>query len=207
MSIPKPCTHELYTKCRPSLSSSDENQFIMSLKKDKFNTIMDEQIIAPRTFGGLYFSFLSIITTIFIQLTIYASGFKQYAPFLLTLLWGALISYLFGTLFGKPIIQSKPPYKLKSFLLGVLLFLCALPFYAFGLMLIVKHYHSDVFIVANNLYAYFAFYIYILIFNFFLMGSWLCILCGFAAFFLRSKLTPDFKAFLKRRNQKDVQSQ
>lgn len=177
----------------------------MERKQDKNSTIMDEKIISPRTFGGLYFSFLSLIATIFIQLTIYASGFKHYAPFLFTLLWGFLIAFLFGALFGKAIIKTQAPFKLKSFGLGVLLFLCALPFYAFGLMFIVKHYHGDVFIVADTFRAHLAFYLYILIFNFFLIGSWLSILCGLAALFLRTKLIPDFKAFLQRKKEEETQ--
>lgn len=165
---------------------------------DKKKSIMEEKLPSPALFSAIYFSVLSAILTLLIQLTISSTGFKQVAPFFLSLLLGMFVAFIFGGLYGKCIINARPPFKLRSFLYGVALFLTAFPFYALGFMFIVKHYQADTYVIANNFHAYLAFYLYILNFTFFLLGSWLCILCGFASLYLRAKLIPHFLAFQKK---------
>jgi formate hydrogenlyase subunit 4 len=163
---------------------------------------MDKNIDAPRLFCAVYFAFLSIITTLFLEFTIYSVGLKQIAPVFLTLILGIIIALIFGGLFGKLIINSRPPYKLRCFGIGVALFLSGLPFYDVGLLFLIKVYRPDLYQVSDNLRSYAAFYLYILIFSFFTVGCWLSLLSGAASLYLRHRFVPGFLAFLNDSERK-----
>lgn len=139
-----------------------------------------------------YYAFLSILASIGVQLLSAWVGMSELLPFFKSLFLGVLIAIPFGSYFGHKIIHLEPPYKLKAFGLGVLLFICALPFYDLGLLYLLQDTHPSLYAGGTDLKHLSILYCFIVIYSFIFSGLWLALLSGFAAIYLRDKIAPSF---------------
>lgn len=168
---------------------------------------MEEAIKSPRIIGAVYYLCLSVVATLFIQFILYSFQFGHLIPFFWSLLLSLVVAILFGALFGKAIISSSPPYKARCFILGILIVLLSVPVYDIGLLFILKDRHPTMYHVANNIKSYGFFYLFLLIYTYILVASWLCIVSGFASVYLRNAFIPGFIKFSKELNEKKKNEQ
>lgn len=156
------------------------------------NNLNDEArlISNPRLLSGVYFALLAIIATIAIDTALYLLGVSQFIPIFWAILLGVGIAGGFGALFGVKIIRCPTPYRRKTFLLGFIMVIAALPFYDLGFLYIMKDYAGNA--VSNAEPARMAvMYGFVLFYSFIIVGWWLAILGGFAAMYLRGRLVYD----------------
>ncbi len=156
---------------------------------------MSEKIETPRALAAVYFTFLCFWMNVIIQLTLTVFTVKTMVPVWLTFVIALPTIAIFGAIFGKKIINTKPPYKIKCFFLGVLLFCLSLIVFDAILLLLIKPYQFGLYVFTIKTNKYVVIYLYLLIYSFILLGSWLAILTGLAAIYLRDKMVPRFIAF------------
>jgi hypothetical protein len=154
-------------------------------------------------FTGVYYAFLSIMITLVIQSTLYAFGISGVIPFFQGLLLALVIAFCFGVLFGKLIVKTTSPFRVKCFLWGVILILTSLPFYALGLTFLFYNYHPSVFGNVSSFGQYGLIYVVTLAYCA-IVGVFLAILSGMAAIYLRSTLYPGYLAFINKQEQKNT---
>jgi hypothetical protein len=170
--------------------------------------LMDEPTIdTPRTIAALYFALLSIIATAFIQFMLHSLNFGGRVPIFLSFVLAIPIAALFGALYGKAIIYSPPPYKLRCFLLGIAMTITALPIYDIGLLFLLKDHHSEIYKIGHAIKDYFVIYLFILIYSFILIGSWLSVACGLACIYLRHKFIPNLERFVNELEEVEKKAQ
>lgn len=148
------------------------------------------QIASPRLLSAAYFALLSIVATILIKGSWHLIDMRQFIPIFQAILLGAAIAAIFGALFGERIVHCKKPYRLKTFLYGLLMALIALPFYVLFYALLI-HLNNPSFFLNNELTSPFTMYAFIFIYSFFTTGWWVAILTGFAAMLLRGHFVYD----------------
>lgn len=148
---------------------------------------MEEPIDNPRMISAIYFTLLSFFVISLIQLLLVCFGAKDTISLFTNYSIGLPIAAILGALFGRAIIMSRPPYKLKCFLLGVLITIIALLAYDFLLMFYLKNVTIRVVALGNmKPNKDYVLYLFLVIYTFILIGSWLSILMGSASIYLRS---------------------
>jgi branched-subunit amino acid transport protein len=165
---------------------------------------ISEDYPKARQFTAIYYVVLSIFVTLVFQSVFYALGARELLPFLKHLLLSIVIAAIFAALFAKTILKCEKNQKVKIYILGFLLVLCAMPFYNLGLLYIFSSQHPSLFQAGRDLKQYGIVYGFITIYNFLLAGLWLAILSGFAALHLRLKLYPDYVRFVKEQSDPSI---
>lgn len=142
----------------------------------------------PRLLAAIYFAALSIVITLFlyniIELRVHLRDVISLAH---ATLLAAVIAGSFGALFGERIVHCHAPYRLQTFLWGILMTLAALPFYDLGLMILLCSHHPA-WLQPFSIAHMFSFYAYLLLYSLLLIGIGLSVLAGIAAMVLRSHL-------------------
>ncbi len=142
-----------------------------------------------RTIAACYFTVLSIIATSMIQLMLFLLGMSDLVPIFMSFLLAIPIAWLSGLIFGLKIISSKKNWH--CFLLGMLLILFALPVYDLCLLFLLQKIHPNMYSLGHGLKDSLTLYLLIIIYSFILIGSWLILLSGAAALFLRNIFAPN----------------
>ena len=143
-----------------------------------------------RTIAACYFSFLSMIATLIIQSMLFVFGMGDLIPFFMSFLLAIPIAWMSGMIFGRLIITSNKKSKWRCFLWGFSLLLFALPLYDLCLLFLLHNVHPNMYNLGNGLKDSLILYLIIIIYSFILIGSWLSILSGLAALFLRDTFAP-----------------
>lgn len=154
----------------------------IKIKKDRALKIKNARMLC-----GVYYALLSVVFTLSLDATLYALGIKQMIPLFAGTLVAMLIALIFGLIFGEKIVHASQPYKLKSFLWGVIKTFCALPFYDLGFMAFYLHANPGL-LASLSWFGLLGLYAKIIILSLILIGIWLAILSGIAALYLRSYL-------------------
>lgn len=144
-----------------------------------------------RTIAACYYSFLSILATIFIQLGLFAFGMGDLIPLSMSFILAVPIAWCSGMIFGNRIIHSNKSCKWRCFLWGVLLMIFALLCYDLLLLFLLKNIHPGMYQLGNGLQDSLLLFLLIAIYSFILIGSWLSILSGISAIFLRDHFAPN----------------
>ena len=140
-----------------------------------------------RILCGAYYGLLAVVFTLSLDAIIFYLGYKQLIPLFAGTLLAMTIASVFGYLFGERIIHTHIPFLKKVFFYGWVMTLSALPFYCVGLVWFYVSGHPE---LAPNLtiLSLLKLYIQTVIHAIVLVGSWLSILSGLAALYLRSYL-------------------
>jgi len=141
-------------------------------------------INSPRTITATFYAFLSLMAAILYQFGQLWVNPNLKIPLLPGLLLAVILALCCGALLGKRICQANS--RTQCFLYGVALSLLFLFFYDFLLLFFIKEIPSNLNIVNNSFKGSFAFYCYVLIYSFMIFGSWLCMLSGLAALYLKN---------------------
>lgn len=157
--------------------------------------------------GAIYYAVLSIIATLVIKYITHMMGFGELFPLFRTLILGIVTASIFGSFFGRWVINLKKPYKTKAFWLGFLLVIVALPFYDLGLLYIFTDTHPSLFAGGSGANHLALVYLFIIIYSFILSGIWLAILSGLASIYLRDKFIPDLARFQQQQQEGSEQTQ
>ena len=166
---------------------------MFSIAKDFFKGMETTQIkpSTHRTIAACYFTFLSIIATFIIQAMLFLFGMGDLIPFFMSFLLSIPIAWLSGMIFGNAIITSPKKSKWRCFLWGFSLILFALPLYDLCLLFLLHNIHPYMYNLGHGLKDSLILYLFIIIYSFVLIGSWLCLLSGFSAIFLRDHFAPN----------------
>lgn len=160
---------------------------------------MDEISQRSRTIAAFYFCLLSLVATAFVQLIFYSIHMSDLLPLGMSLILSVVVSYPLGALFGKSIVLAKPPYKMKCFFLGVLYFLTCLVIYDLALIFLLRDHHPELY--SPGIKAHAILYLFMLVYSSILVGSWLCILSGLAAIYLRHSFVGKLQKFHNKKHQ------
>ncbi|MFJ1268315.1 hypothetical protein ACD661_07085 [Legionella lytica] len=155
----------------------------------------------PRLLGAIYFGLLSVVGTILIDAFLSLIGIEDYVPLFEAIIVGMIVASATGALFGKQIIHCPKPYMAKTFVIGFLMVLVSLPFFALGLLFFMDKGSAALFSVSsfkNLAYSY----LVILAYSYILFGFLLAIAAGGAAMYLRGWLVYDVLHTDKRKNMR-----
>lgn len=145
------------------------------------------EIQNPRILSAVYFSLLAIVATISIDAVVYFLGITQFVPLFQALILAVVVSATFGAIFGRQIIQTPAPYYKLSFFFGFVMVVAALPIYDLGFVMLFFKNNPTMF-AQHYFNQLIHFYFFVLWISFLLVGLWLAIFGGFAAWFLRGFL-------------------
>ncbi len=159
-----------------------------------------DQINSPRTIAACYYTFLSLIATSIIQIVLHLLGYAHLIPLLISFAVSSSIAFFSGMLFGKKIIYSNPLRKFNCFLWGMALILFALPIFDFFLLFCIKDIPFKQYNFSNTLQDQFLIYLMLLIYSMILVGSWLSMIGGFAALYLRDNFVPNLLNYSSKNN-------
>ena len=146
---------------------------------------------ATRTIAAFYYCLLSIIATIFIQILLFTFGMSELIPVLMSFVLALPVAWLSGMIFGNRIIGSNTNNRWQCFLWGMFLLVVALLIYDLLLLIVLQNTHPNMYNLGTGLKDSLILYLLIIIYSFVLIGSWLSILSGFAAIFLRDHFSPN----------------
>lgn len=143
-----------------------------------------------RLLAGIYFGLLSVVGTILINAFLTFIGIKELIPLFEAIIIGVVVAGCTGALFGEQIVHCPNPYKKRVFLLGFIMVIASLPFFAFGLtvcMILEKTTPVPIDGILSMMYLY----ISVLASSYVLFGILLAIASGLAALYLRGQLVYD----------------
>lgn len=155
----------------------------------------------PRLLGAVYFGVLSVVGTILIDALLTLIGITEFVPLFQAILVGMVVASITGALFGKQIIYCPKPYMAKTFMIGFLMVILSLPFFALGLVFFMDNTHTALFSITtfkNLAYSY----LVILAYSYVLFGILLAIAAGGAAVYLRGWLVYDILHTDKRKSMR-----
>ena len=148
-----------------------------------------------RVTSAIYFVLISIPITVIIQFLLYQANMSGLLSVAVSLLLSVLLAYALGWSFGKVILDTTAPYKLKCFLLGILYCLCFVFIYDVFLVFLLDYKDFTINNQQPGISSYLVAYLYILIYSLITVASWLSILMGLATVYLRRRFIKQLKAF------------
>lgn len=155
----------------------------------------------PRLLGAVYFGLLSVVGTILIDAFLSLIGIEDYVPLFEAIIVGMIVASATGALFGKQIIHCPKPYMARTFVIGFLMVIVSLPFFALGLLFFMDKGSTALFSVSsfkNLTYSY----LVILGYSYILFGFLLAIAAGGVAMYLRGWLVYDILHTDKRKSMR-----
>lgn len=168
-------------------------------RDNKMGTLSNIKPASARSLAGCYFAFLSIIATALIQLALFSLGMGDLIPKLMGFFLALPTGFIAGLLFGNAIISSTS--KWRCFLWGFLMVWVMLPLYDLCLLFLLQNVHPGMYKLGSELQDYLMLYLLIITYSFVLIGSWLSILSGFSAIYLKNYFAPNVMNYSKRLNQ------
>lgn len=153
----------------------------------------------PRIISAIYFGLLSVVGTILIDAFLTTLGVKERVPLFFAIILGMIVSSIAGGLMGDRLIHSITPYKLKAFMIGFLMVILSLPFFALGLFLMMKQGETTTISTTPTSQLYY--YFYVLLHSYLYFGILLAIGSGFAAMYLRGSLVYDILSTYQSKNK------
>lgn len=154
--------------------------------------IHNTQQISPRIIAAIFYTIISLLATILVQLMLHGFGMGELIPWHYSLLLTPPIAWCSAWCFGRLIIFGKSRRKLLCFFWGVCVVLVSLPLYDLCLLFLLRHIHPSMYRAGESLAAYFQLYLMMVCYSLILIGSWLALLSGFAALYLRHSFAPRF---------------
>jgi hypothetical protein len=156
----------------------------------------------PRLIAAIYFGLLSVVGTILINALLTTLGINEVVPLFGAIILGMIVASTTGAIMGNNIIDCKKPYKLKTFFMGFFMVIISLPFFAAGLVVLMKQQESEVLIKYSENIIYL--YLYVLAYSYLLFGILLALASGIAAMYLRGQLIYDILATYQSKNIRTI---
>jgi hypothetical protein len=145
----------------------------------------------PRLLAAIYFGLLSVVGTILINALLTLMGYDELIPVFQAIIIGVIVAGATGALFGEQIVHCKKPYKKKVFILGFIMVIASLPFFALGLTICMILENSTGGVPITGILSMLYFYLDVLAYSYVLFGILLAIGSGLAAMYLRGQFVYD----------------
>lgn len=144
----------------------------------------------------IYMLTFSIITTILALSSLSLIGLGNLLPTQQSLFLAISIAVGLGFIKSKTINLNNISYK-KAFLIGVGLFLLLLPLFDIGAIFMMKNQFHGTNTFNTKWSEYFTLYVFIVIYSFIFVGSWLSIISGFIFMIFNKFIYPSLGTIAK----------